>query len=143
MPEYIVQDIVEDKVQRIQQYIEAEYPSYRRYILDRYLDGTVDRYRRSHYSDHSQVEQIYDRYDPDWLAHEEETGGIASLPRVNVVVDIDTEIDSRAEDSNTDMDNRAEDSESYTEDSSDKPIHKPIHDRGVSLFKVNADPSEI
>lgn len=45
-----------------------------------------------------------------------------------MVVDIDTDID-----------NRAEDSKSHIEDSSDEPIY----DRGVTPFEVNADPSEI
>ncbi|KAI2735624.1 hypothetical protein DTO013E5_9718 [Penicillium roqueforti] len=40
-PEYITQDTGEDELRRIQQYMEAEHPRCRRYILDGYLDGTV------------------------------------------------------------------------------------------------------
>lgn len=88
----------------------------------------VDRYRRSHYGDYSQAEQICDRYDPDWLAYKEEIAGTASPARVNVVVDIDTDIDSIVEGS-----------ESDTEDSSDEPIHDTL----VTPFEVQPDPSEI
>ena len=46
----------------------------RRFVLDRYLDGTVDQYLRSHCGDHGVVgsEARCDVCDPEWFAMEEE-----------------------------------------------------------------------
>lgn len=123
VPEYINEDTPEEEVQRIEQYIQAEHPGCRRYILDRYLDGKVDGYERSYCGDHGQPEQMCDGCDPDWQAHEEEIASTASPPRVEINVDID-EVKA-------------------SENDSKDPSDEPMYDVPVTPFNVNPNPSEI
>lgn len=72
-PKWEADELDPREADRVHRYMEPGDDSCRRFVLDRYLDGTVDGYQRDRCGDcdiAGAVEQRCDSCDPDWEAHE-------------------------------------------------------------------------
>jgi late competence protein required for DNA uptake (superfamily II DNA/RNA helicase) len=77
-PDPWIHGVAEADFQLVQAYMGGRC---RRYILDQYLDGTVDGYTRERCQDRDMDELACDGCDPDWEAQEEPVSSPGSSPR--------------------------------------------------------------